>query len=578
MTRMHVLLTLGVAFLGACNGSGGAQDSEESGIPATGDDDSGSGDGDPDDESEGGSSGGEEADAGDDPDSGDADEGPIHFDLDCDEPQLGAPVLRLLTREELGNTLDDIFPGIEGQWENALPANRVSEAGFDNAATVVVGNQTAEKLLQTAESVADAVTGPALANLLPCASSSPDGDCAATFVETFGRRLFRRPLTEAELDRYLGFFESAEGSSDFTTALKWVTVGLIQSPNAIYRSEIGTTAGGARELTPHEVVTELAYTYTSSTPSEALLELADAGDLGELSELVEDLLATDRGREAVQRFFAGYLSYTSVSAVGRPGVDGFSDVSPDMVAETRAFIESIVLSDEGGVRELLTSTTTHPSAELARYYGMPEPSQDYMSVERPSTHGVGVLAQGAFLASHASSDGSSPTRRGLFPFTRLLCQIKPPLPDDVPNITPPEPGVRTTRQRYEDIHAQAGSTCNTCHRLFDPIGFAFEHFDEGGRYRTNESGLPIDATGTILDPAGGTLFTFDGQRELMEGLVEQEVVYQCFSAYMATFAFGATDSCLAPSSAQALQEGEIGIVEAFAAIASEPHFTRRTAE
>jgi len=227
---------------------------------------------------------------------------------------------------------------------------------------------------------------------------------------------------------------------------------------------------------------------------------------------------------------------------------------------------------------LLTSTSTNPSASLAAYYGYSAPSSDYASIERPAGSGVGVLSQGSFLATHAGADASSPTRRGLFSFTRLLCQVPPPLPDDVPNLDPPQPGVRTTRQRYEDIHGQAGTACQSCHIAFDPIGFAFEHFDEGGRYRDTEQGLEIDATGTVLNANREPLFAFDGQAELMAGLVELDVTYQCFSAYMATYAFGTASSCLAPTRAADLRAGSIGLVEAFAAIASEPHFTRRTAQ
>lgn len=199
------------------------------------------------------------------------------FELACAAPQLGSPVLRLLTSGEFSNTINDIFPAVANGWTNSLPANTVSVYGFANDSSAVVGAQLAQALLDSAISVATAVTGTALSSLLPCSTSSANRACADTFVTQYGRRLFRRALTPAEHDRYLALFDSGLAKSDFNSALKWVTVGLIQSPNAVYRSEIGTpTTGGKRSLTPTELATEFAYTFTGTTPSDELLAQAES--------------------------------------------------------------------------------------------------------------------------------------------------------------------------------------------------------------------------------------------------------------------------------------------------------------
>src|SRR5690606_35410142 len=106
-------------------------------------------------------------------------------------------------------------------------------------------------------------------------------------------------------------------------------------------------------------------------------------------------------------------------------------------------------------------------------------------------------------ASHSNADASSPTQRGLFAYTKILCRAEPPLPDDVPSIDEVSGDANTTRQRYEELHAKG--TCAGCHSLFDPIGFAFEHFDEGGRYRADENGFEIDPTGYLQSKAGERL-------------------------------------------------------------------------
>ena len=173
----------------------------------------------------------------------------------CTQAANGAPVLRLLTSRELQNTLDDIFPELQGQWTASLPANDLSSYGFDNDASATVGAQLVSGLLDTAQSLATVLVGTPLAQILPCSSSAANHACAETFLNKYGRRLFRRSLKSSEHDQYLAFFDQSLAKSDFKTSLKWMTIGLIQSPNAIYRSEIGVVQGSARKLAPVELVT-----------------------------------------------------------------------------------------------------------------------------------------------------------------------------------------------------------------------------------------------------------------------------------------------------------------------------------
>ncbi len=500
------------------------------------------------------------------------------FSLDCQAPNNGRPTLRLLTRLELENTLNDVFPMLKGQWSDSLPASVLSEAGFDNDASTTVGTQFATSLLELGKSVGAAVSGDALATLLPCSTTAADRACAETFVNQYGRRLFRRPLTQKERERYLTLFDTAKASGDFKTAIKWLTAGLIQSPNAVYRSELGTDMGnGQRTLTPFEVASELSYTFTATAPSEELLAKAEQGELGDLVAQARAMLATDAGKQQVQRFFEGYLSYTNVAAASKAKIQNFNPVALDMIRETRAFIDEIVIKKGQGLTALLTANTTNPTVALANYYGFPAPAADFASVERPSNHGVGILSQGAFLASHANSDATSPTKRGLFAYYKLLCQPKLTPPKNVPTIDTAEL-TTTTRERYERAHLTRGTTCNGCHQYFDPIGFGFEHFDEGGRYRAQENGVNIDASTWLPTTDGSAPVKFDGEEELMQQLAKEAVSSQCFVAYLATFGYGTRDSCLAPSHAEDLRAGTMGIVEVFARLAEEPHFTVRNAK
>jgi len=569
---LGVLLLVGVA---GCAGHAGGSPTGGSGGSGTGTGGSGAGTG----------TGGSGAGTG----SG----GSPNFSLACSAAQLGTPQLRLLTRTELQNSIDTAFPDIVGQWTASLPSNTISAHGFDNDASAAIGGQLAGAVLDMGVSIGTAVTGSNLNTVLPCASNattkSTQDSCAQTFLTKYGQRLFRRPLTSDEQTRYMSFFDASLGKSDFKTALKWLTAALIQSPYTLNRSEIGTDKGdGTRQLTPYEIATELAYTYTGTGPSDDLLAAAKNNSLGDLAAQARTMMATSQGQQAVQHFFEQYLEYSSVTSLQKPNISNFASVSQDMAQETRAFIADVILNKGGGLKDLLTAQTTNPSKALATYYSggngssahFPTPSSDYASVMRPAGAGVGVLAQGSFLSTHAAADHDSPTKRGLFVFYKLFCGPKLTPPPNVPPLdtSTPMADVNTTRDRYEKVHELtqgATGSCRTCHLVFDPIGFGFEHFDEGGRYRTQEGTYPVNSTASEIGPDGATL-NFTGEEDLMSDVLGEPIIHQCIQAYLATYAYGSDESCIGASEVSDLQSGAIGLAESFARLATEPHFTKRT--
>ncbi|MEI9949956.1 MAG: DUF1588 domain-containing protein [Pseudomonadota bacterium] len=495
----------------------------------------------------------------------------------CDTSALGRPQMRRLTRGELQRTLDDIFPQVKGKWAVSI-AETESALGFDNdPAVLTVGGQVAGKLLDTASALATAlVADDVLPQVLPCAASTPNHACAQSFLDQFGRRLFRRPLSQADQDRYLSFFDARLTASDFKSALRWMTVGLIQSPHAVYRREVGELSGSEYQLSQHEIAGELAYMFTGTTPTAELLAQADMGQLNSPEQLVTvagQLLATPGGQDTLHRFFKAWLSYDQLPGT-LPNVSGFAAVAPDMVQETQAFIQQVVLAGRGGPTELLTASYTTPSRALSSFYDFPAPSADYAKVERPSGRGIGVLAQGSVITAHSHEAASSPTLRGLLVFERLLCGQRPQVPPNVPTLATASPGVKTTRQRYEDQHMSAGTGCPTCHKFFDPLGFGFEHYDEAGRYREQEVGLPINSSGSLSD-GGSELFTFSGLDELAQNLAKQNKVGLCASGYVNAYAFANSVACLGETRRSEFVAGKLGFIDYYASLAGEPSLTRR---
>ncbi len=499
----------------------------------------------------------------------------------CSVSDVGPPQLRRLTQSEFGNTVADVFPEIAATWKGVrLGTDPVSSLGFTNDATVLlVGAQTAQEILETAEDVAKAVTSAEiLPQVLACFQSAKDASCAAEFIAKYGPRLFRRALTTDENTRYNGVWSSVSSRSSFELGLKWALVAMLESPSMVYRSEIGAPGADGYSLSPSEIASELSYDFSGTLPSPELIARAEAGELATPEARVAEarsLLATARGQEVLTRMFREWIAYAKVSSATKNEVPDWENVRTSMMLETQRFIDDIVRVQSGGVLELLTSTKTWVDPTLAGFYGYGTSTGDFVQVDRPANWGKGLLAQGSILAGLAHSESSSPTQRGLVVYERLLCHARPPVPANVPQIEPPAPGAKTTRQRYQ-MHS-TDAFCASCHQQWDPIGFGSEHFDQLGRYRADENGLPIDATGNVMNPDGSVAAAFDGLDELASGLADLPEVTDCVSGLLAAYVFagGGGKSCLAEEARSALSQRQYGLAEYVVQLAAAPQFTRR---
>jgi hypothetical protein len=497
----------------------------------------------------------------------------------CAAPELGEPALRRLTRREIEQSLRDVFPSLGQAWTSALSADSIAGTGFDNDnELLVVSKQTAREIATTAETVADSISA-AQASSFPCPAGT-EAACAGQFLDAQGRRLFRRPLSADERSTFLDFFSTAfSATGSYGDSLGWLARALIESPQFVYRREIGVPNGSQMQLSQYEIAAELAYTFSGTAPSDALLDRASRGELSSPDVLVQaahDLLMTS-GRDLVHNFFDSFVGYSRITTIAKAGVENFAEQREQMFEETRHFIDEVVFNRGGGARELFTANFTTPTRELAAFYdfsGASMPASDYAVVPRPEGQGIGLLAQNSVLATLAQPNGSSPTKRGLWIYKKLLCNTVPPVPPNIPELKPPRENL-TTRQRYEEQHATG--TCQGCHGRWDPIGFGFEHFDESGRYRALDQGQPVNAK-SFVPQNGETLFEFDGEEDLMTQLVEQPLVHECVSSYMTTYAFGEQLDCSGESRRADFINGKIGFIDYLASLAGEPHFTQRALE
>jgi hypothetical protein len=191
------------------------------------------------------------------------------------------------------------------------------------------------------------------------------------------------------------------------------------------------------------------------------------------------------------------------------------------------------------------------------------------------------LAQGSILTALATASESSPVQRGKMVRTRLLCQTLPPPPPNLDTVLKPAVGGATTREHFSQ-HS-TNPACASCHRMMDPIGFGFEHYDAFGRRREQENGKPIDATGSIVSDAGGDV-AFDGLPGLTNYLTTQagDDVNACLVRYWSYFAFGSPgwqeDQCTYDAIAQQAKLDGFAVKAVAKAIVKTARFSRRVAD
>jgi hypothetical protein len=500
--------------------------------------------------------------------------------------ELSAP-LRRLTLREYERTVRELL-GVTAPPTESFPADAIA-GGFDNnAALLNVSPLLAEKYLEAAEALA----GSALDNLsaiLPCAPASVgEQACARQFAESFGRRAYRRPLLEEEVERLLRAYAAGSAEASFADGISLMIQTVLQAPAFLYRFELGTDPNarqGLVHLSQYELASRLSYLLWGSMPSEELFAAAAAGELSGAAALAtwaRRMLNDPRARPALSDFYRQWLGLTALPDLTKdteryPELD--QAMRSAMDAELPAFVEHVLWSADRRLSTLLTAPIGFVSGPLAQLYGVQAQSSGSPAlVMLDPAQRVGVLTQAGLLAVHALPNQSSPVARGKFVRERLLCQTPPSPPPDL-DVTPPEVDAsKSTRERFAEHTASAA--CAVCHELMDPLGFAFESYDAVGRYRDLDGGQPIDTSGWVAksEDADGP---FQNVRELAEKLAASNQVRDCVATQWFRYAFGRhegpADGCSLTSVEQAFAASGGDLVELLVAFTQSESFLYRGA-
>lgn len=502
--------------------------------------------------------------------------------------------VRRLSHFEYWNTVRALFPGLVLP-ELELPAdNRPHE--FDNDADALkVTGTLVERYFEVGEAITDALVEQGLlVALAPCAASAPStpeqiASCGRELVEVQGKRLFRRPLTPAQIDAYSVMFDQDPELAGATFAQRQaLTLQLmLAAPEFLYRFEAPSDAvepGVSQPLDAYGLATRLSYFLWGTMPDDELFALAEDGTLvqpGVLRAQAERMLADERSRETFTHFHEQWLDIERLGHVTKKEAEGFDDGLRDaMWAQGRMFIDEVLYNSDGTVEDLFVSPRTFVNAQLAGVYGVEPPAQGEWAEIMPEDR-AGWLMQPAFLASHGHPDKPSPVLRGTFVLERVLCSgvgAPPPNAEAMGNaVEDMISGPLTNREVY-DLTTNSELPCTACHQRINPAGYSLENFDTMGRWRSmEENGLPVDATGAFDD------FSFDGPLEFAAQLGASPQVAQCVTKKWLRYAWSGgpleSSRCLIDDVLEAASvEGEsVKIRDIQLAIVTHPWFAIYTA-
>jgi mono/diheme cytochrome c family protein len=373
---------------------------------------------------------------------------------------------------------------------------------------------------------------PSRRNIFACqpGAGKEDVTCAREILSTLARHAYRRPVTDNDLEPLLSFYQAGRNAGgSFDEGIERALRLILSDPQFIFRFERdpGTIAqGSVYRLSDLELASRLSFFLWSSIPDDELINVASQGKLKDpavLEQQVRRMLADPRSESLVTNFAAQWLFLRNMKNTF-PDPQEFPDFDDNLrqslQKETELFVGSIFKEDHN-VLDLLNANYTFVNERVARHYGIPNVyGSRFRKVTLTDDNRRGLLGQASILAVTSHTTRTSPVVRGKWILSNLLGTPPPPPPPDVPALKENSEGgkPRTVRERMQEH--RANPTCASCHNIMDPLGFALENFDATGRWRSTDSGAPVDTAGKLID---GT--AVNGPASLREALLSRPDVF-----------------------------------------------------
>jgi len=385
---------------------------------------------------------------------------------------------------------------------------------------------------------------PSRARIFVCrpANGQDELPCAKKILTHLARNAYRRPVSDADLETLLSFYQRRRNDNgNFDAGIEAALQFILASPEFLFRFEedpADLPAGAKYRVSDLALASRLSFFLWSSLPDEQLVTLAAQQKLHEpavLQQQVKRMLADSKSDALISNFAEQWLFLRNLKSVA-PNLDTYPDFDDNlrqaMKEETELFFGSILREDRS-VLDLLNADYTFVNERLARHYGIPGVyGSQFRRVHVEDEARRGLLGQASILTVTSYPARTSPVQRGKWILTNLLGVPPQPPPPNVPELKENADEPHSLRERME-IH-RSNAVCAGCHKVMDPVGFALENFDGIGRWRATDEGARIDPSGTLFE---GT--RVDGPVTLRKMLASRpEVFVGVMTEKLLTYALG----------------------------------------
>lgn len=378
-------------------------------------------------------------------------------------------------------------------------------------------------------------------------SNAQEASCADKIIREFTTLAYRRPLSDTDMAPLQAFYDLGYATGGFEEGIRRALTRALASPNFLYRSSDAPenlTPGEIYALNDLELASRLSFFLWSSIPDQELLDLAIAGELAKpaiLNQQIDRMVADPRSATLASNFAYQWLHLSKLDEINPDGsiypyAFGAGDLRPDFKKEIELFVDSIIKEDQS-VLTLLDANYSYLNERLALHYGIRNVKGNrFRRVEIQDPTRWGLLGKGGVLMTSAYPNRTSPVLRGAWILENIMGTPPPVPPPDVEDLAENEAGqpASTVRERLE--RHRANPTCNACHAVLDPLGFALENFDAVGHWRNIDrfSRDPIDSTGVL--PSGEEVA---GPIDLRNALLsEPDMFARTVTTRLMTYALG----------------------------------------
>lgn len=368
--------------------------------------------------------------------------------------------------------------------------------------------------------------------------------CAEQVLTSLAQRAYRREVNADDMAPLLQFFNQGRELAGFDEGMRRALTRMLASPNFLYRAELAPESakpGDVYQLSSLDLASRLSFFLWSSIPDEELLQLGiddKLRDQAVMDAQITRMLADPRASSLAENFAYQWLKMSKLDEIIPdptifPYAAGAGDLRPDFKEELNLFIDSVFRSDQSVMR-LLDADYSFLNERLALHYGITTVKGDrFRRVELTDSHRFGLLGKGGVLMVTAYPNRTSPVLRGAWILEQIMGTPPPLPPANVPALKEDEKGQVATTVRGRLEQHRENPTCNACHSVMDPLGFALDNFDAVGKWRDIDrfTGTPMDTSGIM--PNGSTV---DGPDQLrtallarptnfVQGLTEKLLIY-----------------------------------------------------